>query len=111
MRKISTERLKLRDHVLIFGGHLVKVDKEPKYRPYNDIHEMITDWMERFGRYDTKVVMPPIWVKDRNDCKYIITEYILHDSVGLFSRIETLTELFKNYTYLDGSPCGKEENA
>lgn len=85
-----------------------RIKHEPKYRPYNDTAEMITDWMERFGTYDTKVVMPPIWVKDRNDYKYHITEYF-DGSVGLFSRDETLLiELFKNYTYLDGSPCGKE---
>ena len=83
-----------------------KVKKEPKYRPYNDTNEMIADLKEH-GRNWFALSMPLIWVKNGNDEKYLITEYF-DDSVGLFSCNETLTELFEDYTYLDGSPCGKE---
>ena len=106
--KKSDEWKLVENPVWDWGINEYRVKHEPMYRPYINTNEMISDWMKRFGTYDTNVVMPPIWVKDRNGCKYHIIEYILYDSVGLFTRIETLTELFKNYTYLDGTPCGKE---
>ena len=139
MREISTEEIKIGEHVLIDGVEYVankadqddvckgcafrdnepcsdfivchgiifeKVKKEPKYRPYNDTNEMIADLKEH-GRNWFALSMPLIWVKNGNDEKYLITEYF-DDSVGLFSCNETLTELFEDYTYLDGSPCGKE---
>ena len=139
MREISTEEIKIGEHVLIDGVEYVankadqddvckgcafrdnescsdfivchgiifeKVKKEPKYRPYKDTAEMIADLKEH-GRNWSAMSMPLIWIKNGNDDKYLITEYF-DDSVGLFSCNETLTELFEDYTYLDGSPCGKE---
>jgi len=90
-----------------FGCLDYRIKPEPKYRPYIDTAEMITDWMKRFGTYDTNVVMPPIWIKDGKDGKFHVTDYY-HHSVGLFSCNKTLIDLFYGFTYLDGTPCGKE---
>ena len=139
MREISTEKIKIGEHVLIDGVEYVahKADKddvckgcafndistcsqfiecdgiifkeakkEPMYRPYNDTDEMIADWMERFGTYDTKVVMPPIWLMC-GETRSMVTDY-LPDFVYAYATSLTMRDLYEDYTYLDGSPCGKE---
>ena len=83
-----------------------RVKKEPKYRPYKDTAEMIADWIERFGTYDTKVVMPPIWLMC-GETRSMVTDY-LPDFVYAYATSLSMRDLYEDYTYLDGSPCGKE---
>lgn len=137
MREISTEKIKIGEHVLIDGveyvaeegqscdlctrpegnsvlcglcpieGRLAKVKKEPKYRPYSDTDEMIADWKERFKKNWSKTSMPLIWVMNSSGFKYLITAY-LRMYVKSGSDYFSMSALFDDYTYLDGSPCGKE---
>ena len=142
MREISTEKIKIGEHVLIDGVEyvaenadlespckgcafengpkpcpnfiecdgmvFVKVKKEPKYRPYNDTEEMIADWKERFNAKDwPSYSMPLIWVKNEWGNKYVLTGFS-HKNVILEESPQTLQVLCRCYTYLDGSPCGKE---
>ena len=90
---------------------LKKVKKEPEYRPYKDTEEMIADYKERF-KVDKvpSFCMPLIWVKDKNDAFThisLITAFtgVSIGSAGVFRSMDLL---FDRYTYLDGSPCGKE---
>ena len=85
-----------------------RVKKEPKYRPYKDTDEMITDWMERFGTYDTKVVMPPIWIWDKDKVEKTLVTGFRRQEVNTTDAIITIVSLLQSYTYLDGTPCGKE---
>lgn len=141
MREISTEEIRIGEHVLIDGVEYVankadqsdvckgcafrdnepcsdfiechgiifnKVKKEPKYRPYNDTDEMIADWKERFNAKDwPRYSMPLIWVKNEWNNKYFLTGFS-HEIVILAESPQTLKDLCRCYTYLDGSPCGKE---
>ena len=94
------------DFFSCIGIVYVKVKPESKYRPYKDTDEMIADWMERFGTYDSNVVMPPIWLMC-GATRSIVTDY-LPDSVYAFATNLTMQDLYEDYTYLDGTPCGKE---
>ena len=90
-----------------------KVKKEPVYRPYNDTEEMIADYKERFKVSKMPpFCMPFIWVKDKpaflTVCTHLIVENFEH-VVRLGNSTVHLQNLFDNYTYLDGSPCGKVE--
>lgn len=91
-----------------------RVEKKPTYRPYKDTEEMIADWKERFMVDEIPdFCKPMIWVKDK---PYFLTTVGTHLIVGIFEHvvrisnsIVPLQNLFDNYTYLDGSPCGKVE--
>ena len=140
MRELSTERIKFGEHILIdgveyvaeegggceecpmteggsalcglcpIGGHIVKVKKEPKYRPYKDTDEMIADWKERFGAKDCPShSMPLIWVrlKSGTNATYLVYGY-LQNGVAIGVARPSFLVLLEDYTYLDGSPCGKE---
>lgn len=94
------------------GGKLEKVKKvkkEPSYRPYNNTEEMIADWKNRFlaGQWQS-YAMPLVWVMFRlTNQRILITAFNVY-SVVFNGITEGLRDLFDNYTYLDGSPCGKK---
>jgi len=144
MREISTEKIKVGEHVLIDGVEYManradiefpckgcafengpkpcpdfiecnglvfeKVKKEPKYRPYNDVEEMIADFKERFKPKDwPSYSMPLIWVrlKSSTNATYFVYGY-LPNGVAIGIVRPSFLVLLEDYTYLDGSPCGKE---
>lgn len=85
-----------------------EVEKEPEYRPYRDTDEMLADCTTRFNKISAANSMPLIWVMSKTTClRTLVTGYDLYSVV--FSGTKTgFRDLFDNYTYLDGSPCGKE---
>lgn len=88
-----------------------------EYRPFKDCKELIKHFLRilriarRFyGDYDfnLKIEMPSIWVKNKN---FGIKEMIIgfeEDVVFLHRTNLTMEDLFNDYTFLDGSPCGIE---
>lgn len=91
--------------------YLVEKPKENTYRPYANTKELLEDYKERVRMYgaelsDCPMIHPAIWVKDKNNIPY---SFIIHSAyrgaVGTVTR--TIEELFEEFTYLDGSPCGK----
>lgn len=80
---------------------------ETKYRPYKDTDEMIADWKERNKGNWAETSMPLIWVKGKNGEKHLLTDYSDWSVESSYDKI-SMTALFKDYTYLNGSPCGKE---
>lgn len=139
MREISTENVKVGEHVLIDGVEYVaeeandrvcdscalgkshkcylipcdnvilkRTEKEHQYRPYKDTEEMIADYKERFNVSNVPpFCMPLIWVKYRDLCS-LITGIMPKFVVIEGDEYESMEDLFEAYTYLDGSPCGKE---
>lgn len=86
-----------------------KVKKESDYRPYGDTDELIEDWRTRFNKIIATNYMPLIWVRSRMTSQQIlITAFNVYSVVFNGTRVD-FRDLFDNYTYLDGSPCGKEE--
>ena len=91
------------------GGKLTTVREEPSYRPYRDTDELIEDWKTRFmaGQWRSHA-MPLIWVMSKDTClRTLVTGYNLYSVIFNRTMVD-LRDLFDNYTYLDGSPCGKE---
>lgn len=83
-------------------------EQEPKFRPYKDTGEMIEDFKARFKVNVPPYAKPLIWLKskDNNFHTILIQEYRATLVVGEF--LLEMKSLFDKYTYLDGSPCGKE---
>lgn len=89
-----------------------RIKPEPNYRPYKDTEEMIEDFRKKVGMGYPKLFLPSVWVKrkDGSDFAKLITEFgyscvwISVNPVGI-----TMSKLFQDYTYLDGSPCGMKE--
>ena len=90
-------------------GFDYRIKPESKYRPYKDTDEMIADFKKRFNAKVPPYAMPMIWVRNKTfkDCRLIT---VFRDKVVMIIVSgEDMKELFKDYTYLDGSPCGIKE--
>lgn len=91
------------------GLNLKRVKPESTYRPYKDTDEMIADWKERFVAKDwPSHSMPLIWLMC-GETRSFVTDY-LPDSVYACSTSLTMQDIYEDYTYLDGSPCGMKED-
>ena len=94
--------------------YLVEEPEEETYRPYETTDEMIEDFKERAKAYGANffkcpMFNPTIWVKDKkSNSKYLISAFgetnVYLSSIDEYS----LELLFEDFTYLDGSPCGKK---
>lgn len=84
-----------------------RVKPGKKFRPYNDTEEMLDDFCKRFPVKRTDYGEPFIWIKSKCGVKYLI-EVITDSNVWTVSNAVEMDDLFKKYTYKDGSPCGKE---
>lgn len=93
--------------------YLVKEPGEKKFRPYRDSDEVIEDFKKRFNVKVPPYGMPLIWIKIKDtDKKYLVVRFastltICHNDEFYTPTFENLV---KGYTYLDGSPCGIEED-
>lgn len=84
-----------------------RIKTETKYRPYKDTDELVADCETRFNKISAANSMPLIWVM-HNKCKSLITDYS-KCTVRVFGTFQSMSSLYDDYTYLDGSPCGKED--
>ena len=86
-----------------------RIKPKEKYRPYKDATEMIEDWKARFNPKECpSCSMPLIWVRlESTNAQFLVYSY-LSDSVAIGVARPSFLGLFEDYTYLDGSPCGKE---
>lgn len=83
-------------------------EKKLTYRPYINTDEMIADFKERYGSFNPSFANPLIWVKSESFTS-LITAY---ENKGVwllgFNYVPiNLERLFKDCTYIDGSPIGK----
>ena len=101
--------------------YLVKEPEEKKFHPYSNPDEMIEDFKKRYNSYggwsgkDNPMYNPLIWIKSKDTgFRYLVTDYGDDNNCGHYNKsciwIGTIslgfTELFDDYTYLDGTPCG-----
>lgn len=98
--------------------YLVEEPEEKSYRPYKDTDEMIEDFSERYNSYNGNInkgnpmYCPLIWVKGKiNGVKALVVGIGDGDVFIRFGEdpVIKLDFLFKHFTYLDGTPCGKLE--
>ena len=82
--------------------------EEPKTRPFEDTAELILHYQQHFNAVCQPYAEPLIWIKDKNDNRYLITGYdekcILIEDIW-----KDMKDLFNDYVFLDGSPCGIKE--
>lgn len=105
-------RFSLNDNYNYSLFYLVE-DRKEEFRPYKNTDEMVEDFMKRFNVNVPPYAMPLIWVKTKGaDKKYLIVRFA--SALTICHNVEvytpTLEDLVEGYTYLDGSPCGIEEN-
>lgn len=81
------------------------------YRPYKTAAEIISDFYERFNK------VFPITIKNLADRPYQILsfefdELFEEEAVRLLNteKVYAVSSLLENFTYIDGSPCGKQVN-
>lgn len=100
-----------------FLFYLVEEPEEKKFRPYKNCDEMIEDFKRRYNSYggwsgkDNPMYNPLIWVKkraiERVECISSFNDEAVY--ISLADYWYSMEEIFKNFTYLDDSPCGIEE--
>lgn len=88
--------------------YLVEEPKEKKFRPYKDTDEMLADYRFKYQTIWANFTMPEIWLKNNVGIKRIISGFY-KKGVQINNSTFDLNDLFKYYTYLDGSPCGMEQ--
>ena len=91
---------------------------EKQYRPFNNCGELIEYWYDFTGviNCSPKLFMPTIWVKHkRYGTENLITAFDNdNESIGgscvfIQDIWVDMKELFDNFTFCDGSPCGSKE--
>lgn len=93
--------------------YLAEEPREKKLRPYKNMDEMVEDFKERFNVNVPPYEMPLILLKTKGaDKKYLIVNFA--SALTICHNVEVYTpaleDLVEGYTYLDGSPCGIEED-
>ena len=84
---------------------------EKHYRPFKDTDELVKVWCDKGGKWQKReLTMPHIWVcsKDKYKSKDLITGFNAY-AVSIGIEENSMQDLFKDYEFLDGSPCGVEE--
>lgn len=94
-------------------AYLVERAKEKKYRPYESIDEFVSDFIKRFNTHCPNYAMPLIWVRRKAgrtilNIDAFYNDAFCKDAIYVGSSWKEMTDLFEDYTFLDGSPCGKE---
>lgn len=96
-----------------------RIKKEPTYRPYESVNEMLDDFCERCREHGMTVSRSPmgepfIWLlsKDEKNIELVTRldkgDLNRKDTLWLNGYVMTFQAVFENYTYKDGSPCGKK---
>lgn len=128
IRKINAEGYSLRflkEDDYDFGlFYLIKEPEENKFRPYSNPDEMIEDFKKRYNSYggwsgkENPMYSPLIWIKSKDTgFRHLVTDYGDNDNCSHCNKIciwigtlpINFKELYENYTYLDGTPCGIKE--
>lgn len=90
-----------------------KEEPKPKYMPFKDMYEFVNRYFHLNTNDNEQSLqllnMNAIWLRYSNNAIRMVTD-IWFDGVYLGSdRLKTKwEELLKCYTFMDGSPCGKE---
>ena len=85
-------------------------DGKRKYKPYLTVDEFIQDFQERFPTAVPRpaYTMPLIWLKEKEAERINLCYAFVGNCVELGCSVYNMTELFEDWTYLDGSPVGIE---
>lgn len=89
-------------------------DEYKEYVPFDTVQELIDAWDEKYPQNKNRPegTMPLIWIKNKQKNRvYLITDFLFEKwcncDVGTEDEDLRLTELFNDFTFLDGSIIGK----
>lgn len=90
--------------------YLVKEPKENKFRPFKNTDDMMIEFCRRSGKLPLTTIDPPvIYFKNKiSGRSYTISAFDCH-LVKIHHETYDMVDLFNNFTFNDGSPCGIEE--
>lgn len=87
-----------------------------EYKPFDSVQELIDTWDKEHPSNTNRPVdtMPLIWIRNKaKNGVYLITDFLFNKAyscdVGTSYENFKLTELFEDFTFLDGSIIGKEK--
>jgi len=96
-----------------------RVEQSEHYRPFNDVYELIAKWWELDGwskkeaeHKKDKLRMPLIWLKHKYNLCHVsslITGFFGDKIIVSGETIESMKDLYKDWVFPDGSPCGVKE--
>lgn len=88
-----------------------RIKPAPIYRPFKDGEELVAEFCKRFGVTQTKFGLPFIWVRGKGSAlnTKALIEAIDDEGVSRYGDFLYWDDLFEEYAFLDGSPCGVEE--
>lgn len=96
-------------NTLHFLAYLVERAGEKKYRPYESIYELVSDFIKRFNIACPDYTTPFICLRNKRDSSLrCISSLYTNCQVNVAGEFYSLEALFEYYEFLDGSPCGKE---
>lgn len=88
---------------------LKKVHSPKEYVPFENTQEFIEAWEKKYPTNKDRPngTMPLIWIKEKEDEDVHLINDFYKTGVGTSSIILSFESLFKEYTFVDGSVCGK----
>ena len=97
-----------------FDTYEYRVKSNKVWRPFKSIEELKDTWYKRVVDCELiPFIEPMIWVRSKSNTTstYLITQFCGNVGVvHIFGSMDTsLEQLFDDYTFLDGTPCGVEE--
>lgn len=91
--------------------YFIEVQEENKFCPFKNTDDMITEFCRRSGKLlQFSTIDPPvIYFKNKiSGRSYIMSAFDCH-LVKICHETYDMIDLFNNFTFNDGSPCGIEE--
>ena len=92
-------------------------EHKPHFVPFENLDELFEAWQKKVEERNAEdllavqnLTMPVIWLKYNNHMVHVITDYDFNSEkpVRIYFTWRTFENLFEEYTFLDGTPCGKE---
>lgn len=80
-------------------------ETQKKWRPFKDRNEFIEEYKRRFSLACNTNEIPSMWIRAKTDSIALVT-YMTDEEVKIGDILITWKELFKDFTFIDGSPCG-----
>lgn len=83
----------------------------PSYRPFMDSAELILEWNKKLDIFHYSLQEPLIWIKHKEDDRRRLITGFGKDfvEIGNKSKPVTMQRLLDTYTFLDGTPVGKQK--
>ena len=110
---VDSDELEADSDCWLFQNFRVK-QSSTHYRPYKSVKELVSDFKQRFDTHTPAYAMPLVWVKkERGAVKKTKLITAFNERENLVSldggEVYDMDGLYKDYTFLDGSPCGVQE--